>query len=172
MSAAERMPVGIVVERHRIDHPWQPYRWKLVAVLPGRPIAAPWTVLAQGETWIRYFCGIVEIELFRSDTASYKHNLESATPAIFVVLRRTADERGIAVLEAMVDPSEAEACADAGDDLIELLPMPAPVADWVQAFVDRHHVERAFYKRTRDRADPEALGRRARVRPATPEDDD
>jgi hypothetical protein len=38
--------------------------------------------------------------------------------------------------------------------------MPEPVRATIEAFVVEHHVERAFHKRKRDRADPEALARR------------
>ena len=40
---------------------------------------------------------------------------------------------------------------------------PAAIKKAVEAFVFEHHVERPFIKRARNRADPEALGRRARV---------
>ena len=39
--------------------------------------------------------------------------------------------------------------------------MPEAVRAVLDAFVSEHHVEQTFYKRKRDRADPEALGRRA-----------
>jgi hypothetical protein len=39
------------------------------------------------------------------------------------------------------------------------------VQAWLAAFYDAFHVERAFIKRQRDRADPDPLGRRGRVRP-------
>ena len=42
--------------------------------------------------------------------------------------------------------------------------MPDAVRDIVAAFVAEHHVERAFSKRQRDRADPEALGAARRRR--------
>ena len=42
--------------------------------------------------------------------------------------------------------------------------MPGPIQETVAAFVTEHHVERPVFKRRRDRADPEALGRRPRVR--------
>jgi hypothetical protein len=158
-AAAERMTVGIVLEHRRIDHPWQADRWRLVDVLPGKPVAEPWTVLAEGDGWRRCYAGAVELELFRGETASYRDNLASSRPALYVVLRRSTGESGIAVREATVDPGEIEAHADAGDDLIEALPLPAPIAAWVRAFVARHHVERAFYKRRRDRADTESLAR-------------
>jgi hypothetical protein len=49
---------------------------------------------------------------------------------------------------------------EAGNDLVESVPMPQAIQQAVADFVAEHHVERAFSKRTRDRADPEALGRR------------
>ncbi len=40
--------------------------------------------------------------------------------------------------------------------------MPPSVAEVIASFVAEHHVERAFFKRKRDRSDPEALARRGR----------
>jgi hypothetical protein len=39
--------------------------------------------------------------------------------------------------------------------------MPETIRDVVARFVAEHHVERPFVKRKRDRADPDALARRA-----------
>ena len=50
-------------------------------------------------------------------------------------------------------PWEAHAHQEFGDDLVEAVPMPEPVVAWVQDFVDRHHVDRPFYKRRRKGAD-------------------
>ena len=58
--------------------------------------------------------------------------------------------------------AEGEAFTEAGTDLVEAVPMPSAIAATVAAFVAEHHVERTFHKRARDRADPEALGRRRR----------
>jgi len=38
--------------------------------------------------------------------------------------------------------------------------MPGPLQHTIATFVAEHHVERVFKKRTRNRADPEALARR------------
>jgi hypothetical protein len=161
-AVTERMTVGIVLEHRRIDHPWQADRWKVVDVLPGQPAAEPWTVLAEGDGWRRCYAGAVELELFRGETASYRDNLASSRPAVYVVLRRAQDGVGVAVREATVDPGEIEAHSDAGDDIIEAFPLPASIAAWIEDFVARHHVERPFYKRRRDRADLEALAQRRR----------
>ena len=50
-----------------------------------------------------------------------------------------------------------------GHDLLEALPMPPGLRLVVERFVAEHHKQREFHKRKRDRADPEALGRRSRV---------
>jgi len=53
---------------------------------------------------------------------------------------------------------------EAGNDLVETVPMPKAIQEAIADFVAEHHVERAFTKRERDRADPEKLGRRASQR--------
>jgi hypothetical protein len=63
-----------------------------------------------------------------------------------------------------VDPGEAHLYADSGTYALESLPMPPRLRAAAADFVARHHVEREFHKRKRDRADPEALARRAPVR--------
>jgi hypothetical protein len=67
-----------------------------------------------------------------------------------------------------VDPGEAHVHADAGNDLLEALPMPPALRAAVAAFVATHHREQVFHKRRRDRADPEAMARR---RPAAEEEE-
>jgi hypothetical protein len=39
--------------------------------------------------------------------------------------------------------------------------MPDDVAETLAQFVSEHHVERVFFKRKRQKVDPEALGRRS-----------
>lgn len=160
IEPAARMVVGIVVERQAVDHAWVDHRWTSVAVLPGNPVAAPWTVIGQGEGFTRYLAGTAWLDLFRLETETYKYNLESAVPAVYVILRKVDEAPGVTLLAATVCPGEAHAHADTGEDLVEALPMPQPINEWLSAFVTEHHVERVQYKRKRDRADPEALGQR------------
>ena len=169
MDSTEHRTVGVVVERRRTGNIWQPERWSAVALLPGRPDVAPWTVLESGEGWARCYAGAAEVALFASDTDNYKHNLDGPRPAAFVILRRDGGEPGLRLLGVTLDPGEIDAHSDAGDDLIEALPLPPSLAAWLRDFVERHHVERPFHKRRRDRADPEALARR---RTPHPEPDD
>lgn len=161
MDGSESMTLGIVAERRHIDHPWPTERWTVVTALAGEPEVAPWTVLAEGGDWTRYYAGAATVALFPSEAQNYKHNLDGPSPALYVILRRSRQPPGMALLLVTVDPGEIDAHSDSGDDLIEAVPLPPTVAAWMRAFIDRHYVPRPFHKRQRDRADPEALATRS-----------
>lgn len=167
MSAAEpliRLAVGVVIERRSAKSMWADFVWRPSAVLAGEPDAAPWTLLEAQADCTTFYAGSAEVALYRSDTAFYRDNLATGEPMLWAVLRPTGGEPPFAVVTVTADPSEGEALATIGTDLVEALPMPGPIRDAIEAFVIEHHVEHAFAKRERDRADPEALARRARVK--------
>lgn len=167
MSVAEpllRLAVGVVVERRSAKSAWADFVWRPSAVLAGEPDAAPWTLLEAQADRTTFYAGAGEVLLYRSDTTFYRDNLATGEPMLWAVLRPTGGEPPFAVVTVTADPSEGEALATIGTDLVEALPMPASIRDAIEAFVAAHHVEHAFAKRKRDRADPEALARRARVK--------
>jgi hypothetical protein len=59
------------------------------------------------------------------------------------------------VAAVTADPAEGESFTQAGDDLVGAVPMPAAVRDMLDAFIVEHHVEQPFFKRERERADPD-----------------
>jgi len=152
--------VGVVVERAKGATVWADFVWRPVGVLAGAPATAPWTKLSDDGDRATFYAGAAEIELYRSETGNYRHNLVSGTPAVWVVLRATGGEPPYAIAAATVDPAEGESFTEAGSDTIEAVPMPAAIYEVVAAFVAEHHVETSFVKRERDRADPQALARR------------
>ncbi|MBV8169469.1 MAG: DUF3305 domain-containing protein [Alphaproteobacteria bacterium] len=158
----QRIPVGVVVERRKATSPWIDVVWRAVAVLPGAPDTAPWTQLDGDATAMRFFLDTAEVALFRGDTARYRDNLASGAPALWVVLRPTDAEPPLTLALVTADPSEGEARTEAGGDLVEAVAMPPSVAEAIASFVAEHHVEQAFFKRQRDRGNPEALARRSR----------
>jgi len=163
LSQAEplmRIRVGVVVERRKAKSPWIEHVWRPVSVLAGEPDTAPWTVLGIVDEATMFYAGAAEIELYRPETTYYRDNLASGTPLVWVVLRPTGAEPPYDVLAVTANPAEGEAMTEPGTDLVETVPMPEAVRAAVADFVARHHVERAFFKRKRDRADPEALARR------------
>ncbi len=163
MSAAPlaQIPVGVVMERVKAQSPWIDFTWRATTVLPGTPVAPPWTQLsAQGDA-ATFYVGALDVALYRSDTAHYRDNLASGSPALWVALRPTGVEPPYDLVAVTADPAEGEAFTQNGDHLVDAVPMPETVRTLVAAFVAEHHVETPFYKRKRDRADPEALARRA-----------
>ncbi len=163
MSAAPplaRIPVGVVVERRKARSPWIDFTWQPVTVLPGRPDAAPWTVLSADAEGTTFYAGAADIDLYRTETGNYRDNLASGRPSLWVALRPTGIEPPYDIIAVTADPAEGESFTQFGDDVVEAVPMPAAVREFLEAFVAEHHVERPFYKRKRDRADPQAQARR------------
>ena len=160
--ASERFPVGVVVERLPATSRWQRHVWRVTEVLPGRPATPPWTVLHEAEGTTRFYAGTTDLVVYSNETEALVHNLQAQMPAVWVVLRACEAAPGYRLLLATVDAGEAQAHADTGDDLVEMVAMPGAVQAWLEPFVARHHVERPRYKRKREAADPEALamGRR------------
>jgi hypothetical protein len=152
--------VGVVIERRKAMSQWAEYLWRPSAVLHGEPDAAPWTVLAVEGDASMYYAGPATVELHRSETTFYRDNLASGRPALWVALAPTETDPPYRVLSVTADPFEGEAYTEAATNLVEQVPMPPAIQEIVAAFVAEHHVEREFFKRTRDRADPESLARR------------
>ena len=163
--AQESIEVGVVVERRRLQSPWAEFAWYPVAVLPGLPETAAWTILEETPQLQRYYAGAFTLEFHRSDTATYRDNLQSGRPSLWVSLREAESAPGVVLKNVTADPAEGEALTEPGTDIIEAVPMPAEIQGRLAVFVEQHHVERAFFKRKRDRADPEALGSRRKRGP-------
>jgi hypothetical protein len=160
-TALARIPVGVVVERHKATSPWLDFLCRPVSVLAGVPAAAPWTMISSEGDVTTFYAGEAVIELYRTETANYRDNLRSGTPLLWVVLRPAAGTVGFNLLMVTADPAEGEALTGAGSDLVETVPMPVPIGEIVASFVAEHHVEHAFFKRQRDRSSPRAPSRRA-----------
>ncbi|HEX7790293.1 MAG TPA: DUF3305 domain-containing protein [Afipia sp.] len=144
--------VGVVLRRRTIDNPWIDHMWSPVTILEQVPATAPWTVLSREGDATMYYAGCATIELFSTDTASYRDNLADGAPQIWVALRRQDGGSELELTKVTVDPTEGEAMFESGTDVIGTVPMPPDIASWVAAFVDEFHVEQVFHKRKRDRA--------------------
>ncbi len=156
--AEDRLEVGVLIARRKLKGPWADHAWLPHAVLPAAPATSPGTKLSAGEGEDIFYAGPYELSLHPSETAHYRDNLASGRPALWVVLQPVAgDEYEVAAVTA--DPYEGEALTQGNGEIVEAVPMPPEVQDKIAAFFDAFHVERQFFKRKRDRADPEALAR-------------
>lgn len=156
--AEERLDVGVLIARRKLKGPWADHAWLPHAILPAVPEAHPGTRLHGSDEEDVYYGGPFAISLHPSETAHYRDNLTSGRPSLWVALHPIAgDDYEIATVTA--DPYEGEALTQGNGEIVEAVPMPPEIQTKVAAFFDAHHVERPFFKRKRDRADPEALAR-------------
>jgi hypothetical protein len=155
------IPVGVVIERAKAASPWIDYTWCPTGVLTGQPDTPAWTKLADDGERATFYAGPATIALHRTETAHYRDNLATGSPSLWVVLRETGVEPPYTLYLVTADPTEGEGMTEAGSNMVEAVPMPDAIRDFIAAFVAEHHVEEVFVKRKRDRADPEALGRRS-----------
>jgi hypothetical protein len=159
MERSIRMPLGVVMERRELDNRWQRFGWRPVAVIPGGPPVDQWRELVRGQRFVRWHAATLPLELHRAETEAYRVNLAGRSPAIYVVLRsiepseRTAGN-DVGPFAVTASPYDAEGYME-GDYLVEAVPMPEGLIAWVQAFVERHHVDQPFEKRKRKRPETE-----------------
>jgi hypothetical protein len=156
-----RIPVGVVVERHKARSPWLDFVCRPVSVLTGVPSAAPWTVIRSEGEVTTFYAGDAMIELHRTEAANYRDNIASGAPQLWVVLRPAESEIGFDLLFVTADPAEGEALTGAGNDLVEPVAMPALIIEVVESFIAEHPVEHTFFQRQRDHATSHSPARRS-----------
>jgi hypothetical protein len=154
------IPVGVVIERRKAMSQWVDYLWRPVAVLHGEPQAQPWTPLSSEGDVTTFYAGAATVELHRPETGYYRDNLATGAPSLWVALAPTDADPPYKVVAVTADPFEGESYTEIASNLVDQVPMPPAIAEIVAGFVAEHHVERQFFKRKRDRADPESLARR------------
>ncbi len=163
VAIRDELPVGIVAEKRRIDHPWQEFKWLPVAVVPGAGKHDGWVKTGEGEGYQQFLLGTLPVSVFRKETEAYKINLSSKRPSVYVVLRlaEEPDDPEIRAVFATVSSYEAQDHVDTGVDILEAVPMPEAVQAWLQNFIDMHHVDEPFKKRKRKdhREEPVQFGK-------------
>ena len=156
--AYEQLIVGLVIERWASASTWGSVTWRPTTVFASVPEVAPWTSLGGNGQTSRYYAGAHSIELYSTETANYRDNLNSGQPLLWVVLRPQGDEPPVEVVAVTADPAEGEAFTEPGNDVVETVAMPPEVAAIVAQFIIDHHVEHVFEKRKRDKTGSKAHG--------------
>ncbi|MBL8807515.1 DUF3305 domain-containing protein [Sphingomonas daechungensis] len=157
----ETRRIGVILERRKATSPWIEHVWRPVQVLDGTPQSEPWTVVAEGDGWVHFYAGAAEVSLYRHESETYAYNLNSRMPAVWIFLRNSPEPGRVELYGASVDPGEAHAHNDTGDDIVDFVPMPDGMREWMRGYIERNPPRTERYKRKRDKADPEALARRA-----------
>jgi hypothetical protein len=152
------LTVSVVIAREVIDHPWQEFRWRPVEILIGQPAFDVGETISETERQATFFAGSFPVELHRKETPAYLVNLANETPVVYIVLSEADDDDDDAPLPMRVEmvtvsPFEAQDFLDSGEEIVEPLAMPEPLAAWLERFVATHHEEEVFIKRKRDKVD-------------------
>jgi hypothetical protein len=152
MSHVAHIRVGVVVARERIAQPWEEFAWRPVEVVFPAPAEDRCVLMRKTEHATYYFLGTTDIELHRKETTGYLENLSSDAPSLYVVARRTPEtEPPLQLHLVTASPTEGQAYAEGGDDILEPVAMPAGIAELVAMFAAEHHVEEKFIKRVRQK---------------------
>jgi hypothetical protein len=140
--------VAVVMRRERIDNHWQPWRWVLADVVPHEEGfgTQPRLLLkeAHEERWLHPG---FKVELFPGDAEGYYLNVTTERPCFWVVWRMEeaaalADEPVAVPHIVTLSYHDAGRWLDA-QETVEQVPASLEVAQWLQAFVDQHHVMEA-----------------------------
>jgi hypothetical protein len=148
--SSQRPSIEVAVIMQRIANTgvaarWQAWRWELAEVLMNEPaFGTEPRLLYQNESTQRWLHGGLKVELFTDDAEGYYLNASTDVPSWFV-LWRLEDETSVAP-EPIARPLVVSlSYYDAGrwldaQETVEQVPAPLPVVQWLQAFVDEHHV--------------------------------
>ena len=137
--------VAVVMRRERIDNRWQPWRWVLADVVPQEDsFGTQPRMLLKEENEERWLHPGFKVELFPGDAEGYYLNVTTERPCFWVVWRMeevaALAEEPVAVPHIVtLSYHDAGRWLDA-QETVEQVPASLEVAQWLQAFVDQHHV--------------------------------
>ncbi|CFX17372.1 conserved protein of unknown function [Candidatus Filomicrobium marinum] len=153
MSLAVSIPLGVVIARERISHPWQEYRWRPISVFLDAPSIDDWRELRRTDDVVHYHAATLPLELHRKETTAYCVNLANGEPSVYVVTREdpeSGSEHPLDVHLVTASPFEAQPHASMGLDSVDCVAMPERLVFIIRDFIDKHHVEETFKKRRRE----------------------
>lgn len=137
--------VAVVMRRQRIDNRWQPWRWELADVVPHEDGFGdqPRLLLADSDEQ-RWLHPGFRVELFLGDAEGYYLNVTTPKPCFWVVWRMEevpvlADEPVAVPQTVTLSYHDAGRWLDA-QETVEQVPASSGVVQWLQEFVDKHHV--------------------------------
>lgn len=149
----QSIPVGVIIRSTPSQSRWIDVTYQVIGLLPGAP-AANWAELRRDGDIVDYHAATLQLDLHRTDTDAYLVALDTEPPSAYVVMQsEPGDDDRPRPVTITASPYEAQDHLDAGDDIVERVPMPPEMVDWVRDYIAKHHKEDPFYKRSRDRTD-------------------
>ncbi|TXT35578.1 MAG: hypothetical protein FD135_4838 [Comamonadaceae bacterium] len=142
------LDVAVIMQRMANTGPaarWQPWRWELADVVMNQPgFGTEPRLLYENESVQRWLHGGLKVELFKDDGEGYYLNATTDVPSWFVLWRMeeqasVADEPIPRPVVVSLSYYDAGRWLDAQEN-VEQVPAPAEVLEWLNAFVQEHHV--------------------------------
>ena len=139
------LDVAVVMRRERINNPWQPWRWALADVVPHEAgFGDQARLLLKDDNEERWLHPGFKVELFLGDAEGYYLNVTTPKPCFWVVWRMEEEaaisEEPVAIPQIVtLSYHDAGRWLDAQEN-VEQVPAPLQVVEWLQDFVDQHHV--------------------------------
>ncbi len=151
------VPVAVILEHRRPDHPWADEEWRVTGLLLDPPQGVHGRIRRRTEHGIEYFAACDPLELHAKDAEGYLVNIASDRPSIWVILDEETGHGGdlAGVHLVTVSAYEAQDYLDPGEVRVDVLPMPAELLRIVSAFIEAQPAPEPFRKRRRDRVDAE-----------------
>lgn len=150
-NSRPEITVAVIMRRERIAGAmsrWQTWRWVLAdVVLHEEGFGTTARLLYRDDDQERWLHPNFKVELFQDDAEGYYLNASTDTPCWFVLWRM--EEQAALADEAMALPTMVSlSYYDAGrwldaQETVEQVAAPAPVVEWLRAFVAEHHVVEA-----------------------------
>ena len=137
--------VAVLMRRERIANVWQPWRWSLADIVPHEPgFGMQPRLLLKDEREERWLHPGFRVELFTDDAEGYYLNATTQQPC-FWVMWRMEEEALLADEPVAVPQTVTLSYHDAGrwldaQETVEQVPAPPDVVQWLQNFVEAHHV--------------------------------
>ncbi len=147
-AAKPSLSVAALFEREYQPNRFQDWRFRLldVQIDEGQFGPAARVLRDDGKLALLVFPGLT-VTLHRDESEGYHLNLTSGAPAWFVMWRVAEDDPSALTPERVtLSYNEAGRLLDA-QELVDNLPLPTDVLDWLQAYTDAHYVLEAKQRR-------------------------
>ncbi len=148
MNKRPSIDVAVIMQRIANTGPsarWQSWRWELADVVMNESgFGTEPRLLYENESTQRWLHGGLKVELFKDDGEGYYLNATTDVPSWFVLWRMeeeasVADEPIPRPIVVSLSYYDAGRWLDAQEN-VEQVPAPAAVLEWLNAFVQEHHV--------------------------------
>lgn len=131
-----KMPIAVIMQRRKVNHPWADTAWSAVAVVPdrgGEPSVRP---LTRSEEQESYLVSGLQLELYPDENDGYFENCVAPEPKVFV-LWRMQNERAMPV-KASVSYGEGTRMLDSGE-AADGVTMPGEIQIWLARYLQEHY---------------------------------